>query len=57
METNCNIAFDCKYHVVWCTKYRRKVLTAEIEDALKQVVSDVCEERNATIIEAGSPRL
>lgn len=51
METNCNIAFNCKYHVVGCTKYRRKVLTAEIENALKQVVSDVCEERNATIIE------
>ncbi|WP_211248793.1 transposase, partial [Thiothrix lacustris] len=27
METNGNIAFDCKYHVVWCTKYRRRVLS------------------------------
>jgi putative transposase len=51
METNCNIAFDCKYHVVWCTKYRRGVLSSEIEAALKQIVSDVCEERNATILE------
>ena len=51
MEKNCNIAFNCKYHVVWCTKYRRKVLTAEDEAALKQVVSDVCEDRNATIID------
>lgn len=51
MKTNCNIAFDCKYHVVWCTKYRRKVISADVEAALKQVVSDVCEERNATIIE------
>ena len=51
METNCNIAFDCKYHVVWCTKYRRKVLTDDIELELKKVVSDVCKERDATIIE------
>ena len=51
MEKNGNIAFDCKYHVVWCTKYRRRVLSSEIEVALKQIVSDVCEERNATILE------
>ena len=26
MRSNNNVTFDCKYHVVWCRKYRRDVL-------------------------------
>ena len=25
-KSNRNIYYSCKYHVVWCSKYRRKVL-------------------------------
>ncbi len=25
-KSNNNIVYSCKYHVVWCPKYRRKVL-------------------------------
>jgi hypothetical protein len=42
-----NIAWDCKYHVVWTPKYRRKVLT----DHLKEIIHDVCQEHEAKIIE------
>ena len=30
----CNI----NYHMVWSVKYRRKILTAEIEEYLKELV-------------------
>src|ERR1700758_46330 len=26
LRTNANIAFRCAYHVVWCPKYRRRVI-------------------------------
>ena len=30
-KSNNNIVFSCKYHIVWCPKYRRKVLIGEVE--------------------------
>ena len=29
---------ELKYHIVWCTKYRRKVLTEDIQNNLKMFV-------------------
>lgn len=51
-RSNNNIVFSCKYHVVWCPKYRRKVLVGALEERLKKIVSEVCAEKNATLIEA-----
>ena len=48
---NNNIVYSCKYHVVWCPKYRRKVLVGSIAKRLKEVVTAVCDEVSAEIIE------
>jgi len=48
---NQNIVYSCKYHVVWCPKYRRRVLTSEVEERLKAILREVAEERQAEIIE------
>jgi len=34
-KSNRNVYYSCKYHVVWCPKYRRKVLTLEQAEVLK----------------------
>lgn len=49
--SNHNIVYSCKYHVVWCPKYRRRVLTSEMEERLKAILREVAEERQADIIE------
>lgn len=36
-KSNKNIVYSCKYHVVWCPKYRRKVLIGEVEAALEVI--------------------
>ena len=41
----CNI----NYHVVWSVKYRRKVLTPEIETYLKTVLNEIADEKGFTI--------
>lgn len=46
-----NIVYSCKYHVVWCPKYRRKVLTDGIDVRLKELIEKICIEINADIIE------
>ncbi len=30
--------YNCNYHIIWTVKYRRKVLTADIEARLKKIV-------------------
>ena len=37
-KTNNNVVYSCKYHVVWCPKYRRKVLTDGIDTRLKELL-------------------
>jgi putative transposase len=43
--------FSCKYHVVWCPKYRRSVLVDGADEALKRIVERVCLARDAELIE------
>ncbi|WP_425450675.1 IS200/IS605 family transposase [Sulfoacidibacillus thermotolerans] len=50
-KSNHNVVYSCKYHVVWCPKYRRRVLTSEVEERLKAILREVAEERQADIIE------
>lgn len=37
-KSNDNIVYSCKYHVVWCPKYRRKVLTNGVDARLKELL-------------------
>ena len=50
-KSNNNICYSCKYHVVWCPKYRRKILVDKLENRLKQIIKEVCEEREAALME------
>ena len=50
-KSNNNVVYSCKYHVVWCPKYRRKVLVGAISERLKGLIIQKCSEINADIIE------
>lgn len=50
-KSNNNIVYSCKYHVVWCPKYRRKVLVGSIAERLKELIEIRCSEINAEILE------
>ena len=30
----------CDYHIIWCTKYRRQVLTSAIQERLKEIIME-----------------
>jgi putative transposase len=51
LRTNANIAFQCAYHVVWCPKYRRKVIGGRMELRLKEIIGEVVTEKGAWLIE------
>lgn len=42
--------YFCRYQIVWCAKYRRKVLTGPIEARLKELIEEACAELQAGII-------
>lgn len=50
-RSNNNIVFSCKYHVIWCPKYRRKILVGNIESRLKKIVKQICIEKNVILLE------
>ena len=50
-KSNNNIVYNCKYHVVWVTKYRRPVLTQEIENRLKEILNNIAIEIQVDILE------
>jgi putative transposase len=47
------MSYACHYHVVWCPKYQRKVLVPPIEEQLKEIIVQVCQEHQAEIEEPG----
>ncbi len=51
LRTNANFAFQCAYHVVWCPKYRRRVIGGRMEQRLKEIIVEVIEEKGAWLIE------
>ena len=50
-KSNNNWTHSCKYHVVFCPKYRRKVLTEVIAARLKEIAQEVAVETRSEIIE------
>lgn len=50
-KSNRNISYSCKYHVVWCPKYRRSVLIDGVDIRLKELLVEKCNEHQAEIIE------
>ena len=50
-KSNHNVMFSCKYHIVWCPKYRRKVLVDGVDERLKEIVHQSATEQQVEVIE------
>ena len=50
-KSNNGVVYSCKYHVVWCPKYRRKVLVDGVDERLKEIARAVAEEMRFEIVE------
>jgi len=51
MRSNNNIVYVCRYHVVFCPKYRRNVLTPPIDERLKIILAEQIERWGQELIE------
>ena len=50
-KSNNNVVYSCKYHVVFCPKYRRSVLVNGVDVRLKVLIIETCEHLKVEIIE------
>ena len=50
-KSNNNVVYSCKYHVVWCPKYRRKVLTNGVDTRLKELLTEYAANLSVEILE------
>lgn len=50
-KSNRNVVYSCKYHVVFCPKYRRRVLVNGVDERLKTIIRETAAELRAEIFE------
>ena len=43
--------YSIQYHIVWCVKYRHKILTTQIEIKLIGILNEIVEDNNFNILE------
>ena len=42
--------YDCKYHIVWITKYRKRVLGGEVGKRVGELLREVCKSNDVEIL-------
>ena len=49
LKHNITSVVNINYHIIWCPKYRRKVLVGKVETRLKELLPELAEESCCTI--------
>jgi putative transposase len=49
-RTSAHALSDIKYHVVWITKYRYKILRGDVAERARDLIRQICESRELKII-------
>lgn len=42
--------YDLKYHIIWCTKYRYRVLTGQVANRVRELIREICAANYVEII-------
>ena len=50
-RTSAPTRFDIKYHVVWTTKYRKRVLRGPVGHRLRELIREVCRAQEVEILQ------
>ena len=50
-ESQAHVRWDCKYHVVFIPKYRRKVIYGRLKREIGKILRDLCDQRGIELVE------
>ena len=42
--------YDCKYHIVWITKYRKPIMSGLIAERIRELIRGICKEHEVEIL-------
>lgn len=45
------VMHSCRFYVLWCTQYKRKVLVGDIGERLREKIKEACEDKQIEIYE------
>ena len=51
-NTLAHTTWECKYHIVWAPKYRRKIIYGKLKADIGKILRDLCDRKGVEIIEA-----
>ena len=51
-NTLAHTSWECKYHIVFAPKYRRKIIYGKIKADIGKILRELCERKDIEIIEA-----
>ncbi len=52
MNSLAHTTWECKYHIVFAPKYRRKIIYKKIKADVGRILSELCKRKGVEIIEA-----
>jgi len=55
-RTTSHSVYDLKYHLVWITKYRKKVLYGQVAERLRDLLREICKIKDVEIIKGSIAR-
>ena len=50
-KSGSHAVWDCKYHLVWCPKYRFQILTGEVGRSMRAIIRELCRQKQIEILE------
>ena len=50
-RTGTHCRYDIKYHLVWVTKYRKRVLVGEVGYRLRELIIEICKRNEVEILQ------
>ena len=50
-KSNRNVVYSCKYHIIFCPKYRRRVLLDGVDSRLKEIITEVASHMHVEVLE------
>ena len=48
--------YSIQYHIVWCVKYRRKVINSQIEKSLLEILHKISQDNGFSIVEINTDK-
>ena len=46
--------WECKYHIIWCPKYRYKVMQDKIRQYVRDIIRELCRRHSVEILESNA---